>query len=332
MPFSKDLIISYFADLDMPLAEATRLQFFYNDMNSDAEKYAFVKNVGSKTRLSDGKVRVHWILALTYLLPIFIIRTHFFKKSTWVYGPNDSLLLNVMAKLLKAERIFTDGQDVHLALNDKNHKPFLYIGHPDSDSEVGKCIIPTLEEDWAQNYRTPFTNLDVISIGYMSHFSLGKGILDICQALQHLPESLQKKVTFHVASNSVSDDISVREAYDIFSNDFSGNIRTLGKVDPYLFMREMDIYIYPFHSKKNTFNVPFTLLEASLSGTFVVGPNLKNVRPWLTVDSLVEPRDPESLSTVIQMALYNKDRSIEIIKMNNKRILKSVRLIRENRL
>jgi glycosyltransferase involved in cell wall biosynthesis len=271
------------------------------------------------------------VVAILYVLPILLVKRHVFRQKILVYGPADSMLLNLFEKTLSADRIFTDGEDVHHRQVSKPLQAFYFVGHPDQTLFPEYCFRPNMEQVWLNNYRAPFQTGNIVNIGYMSHFSRHKGILDICSALLMLPERIQKNIVFHVASNGVVNDKLVRSSYDVFCSSFKGVIRTDKKVNPFEFMRALDLYIYPFHFKKHTFNVPLTLLEASLSGAFVIGPDLENVKPWLTRPSLVKPNSPELLSTMILNSMSDTERSTSVVNDNIKKISNHVNFTEHQR-
>ncbi len=331
MNLNNVIILSYFKDLDLPLAEATRIQFISNFLIKNSIKYAFIRRISNRTYKSLDNILVRGLYSLIYIYPTLFIRANILKQDILIYGPADSRLLNFFEKTLNGRRIFTDGEDVDIALNKKSLHEFLYIGHPGSSLLSLNCLPPAIEKKWLENYSEPFQSFNIVSIGYMSHFSKRKGILDICNALMSLPVEMQSKIYFHVASNSVADERKTRLIYDTFCENFAGNVITKLKVNSYKFMKHLDIYIYPFHVRKNTFNVPLTLLEASLSGVFVVGPKFNNVQDWLIEECLVDPSSPDQIAGVISKCIEDKQFALTAIKDNNNIIKKSVKLVENNR-
>jgi hypothetical protein len=242
------------------------------------------------------------------------------------FGPLEgSLVVKILKKIKFDKYLLTDGKDII----DSNSDNLLYIGHLQS-SQTDEIIKPSLEKKWLKNFQ--INTRDITYISYMSHFSKFKGILDIFTALTCMDVSEQKRIKFRIANNNIRREESTAEHLETFKQKFAGQIEIYEKVNAFKFLKETDIYVYPFHEVKGTFNVPLTLLEAALSGAFPIGPNFSNVICWIGSDFTVNPSSPnEIISMIRKVSLLNSEEKINILKKINESIIHNVEFVDNTR-
>ncbi len=320
----KKYAFSYFKDYDFPLSEATRLQLFLN--NSLQDRYSKIYILNKSELFRNKKISaIQQLNIFSFLATLIWVRLN---KSIEIeyYGPLGGSAVVTLLKLINFDNYFlTDGGDV---LKHKTES-FIYIGHP-SENMNGLCLLPALESKWADNFEVIYK--DTITISYMSHLSEFKGILDVLSALILLKGVEQKKIIFRLATNSIREEKRVLAKLNEFKKKFEGEIELYGKVDPIKFLRETDIYIYPFHGRRGTFNVPLSLLEATLSGAFPIGPNHTNTVCWIGEDCTVNVKSPEEIKALIERFMaFNINDRFSSLSAIRERILKNIEFVTKER-
>ncbi|BBH22979.1 glycosyl transferase [Paenibacillus baekrokdamisoli] len=140
---------------------------------------------------------------------------------------------------------------------------------------------------------------DKVQLLFLGEIGPRKGIYDLVDAIELLPESSRNKVTLHVCGNNEIDKL---KEY-IASKQLTGNCIVHGWIDgeqKKKFLSNADVYILPSYAE----GLPISILEAMAYGLPVISTNVGGIPEIVRKDEngfLIEPGDTRSLAEAVEM-------------------------------